>query len=96
LWIAALLGALVQAAGTLVGKVLVSLGIGYVVYSGVDTSIGWAKDYALANIQSLPTAMVQVLGVLQVGRIISILTSALVVRVTLAGLTGGVKKMVMK
>ena len=41
--IAALWGALIEIAGTLVGKVLVSLGIGYAVYTGVDTSITWAK-----------------------------------------------------
>ena len=37
-FIAALIGGLVSAAGSLVGRVLVSLGIGYVVFSGLDVS----------------------------------------------------------
>ena len=97
LFIAALVGALIQIAGTLVGKVLVSLGIGLVVYTGVDASISWARDLALSNIQGLPADAVGILSTMKVGVFISMVSSALVVRMTMQGLTGGaIKRMVQK
>lgn len=97
LFLAAFLGALVSAAGTLVGKVLISLGIGLVVFTGVDASIAWARDMALTNIQALPPDVVGILSTLKVGVFISMISSALVVRMTLQGLTGGsIKRMVQK
>jgi len=96
-FIAALIGALVQAAGTLVGRVLISLGIGYVAYSGLDVSITWVRDQAIASLSGLAGQTVQAAGVLRIGTCISILTSAMLARITLNGLTGGVlKKMVVK
>ena len=97
LFIGALIGALIQAAGTLVGKVLLSLGIGYVTFTGVDTSITWARDQFFAGLSGMPSTALQLAGVLQVGTCVSIMTSALVVKLTLAGLTSGtLKKMVVK
>jgi hypothetical protein len=94
---AALWGALIEIAGTLVGKVLVSLGIGYAVYTGVDTSITWAKTYVLNSLQGLPADAVGIAATLKVGVFISMVSSAFVVRMTLAGLTAGsVKRMVQK
>lgn len=97
LFLAALAGALVSLAGTIVGRVLLSLGIGYFVYTGVDTSIAWARDVAVSRILSLDSQTVATASALQIGRAISILTSALVARMTLNGLTGGsIKKMLVK
>jgi len=97
LFIAALIGALVQAAGTLVGKVLLSLGIGYVSYTGVDASITFARDALIQSFNGLPPVALQVAGTMKLGVCVSILTSALVARMTLAGLTSGsIKKMVVK
>lgn len=95
--IAAIIGALVQAAGTLVGKVLLSLGIGYAVFSGVDVSITWARDFAVAKIAASHAQTVAAAGALKVGTCISIITSALVARMTLNGLTSGtIKRFTMK
>lgn len=95
--LAAFIGALASIAGTLVGRVLLSLGIGYFVYSGVDTSITFARDFAVGHILSLSPQTVATAGALQIGRSISILSSALVARMTLNGLTGGsIKKMLVK
>jgi hypothetical protein len=97
LFLAALIGALVSAAGSLVGRVLISLGIGYVAYHGVDTSIAWAKASALAGIQGLPAQAVAAASAMKVGKCISILMSALVARMTISGLTSGtLKRMVVK
>lgn len=94
---AAILGAFLQAIGTLVGRVLISLGIGYVAYSGIDTMVTYAKTTALSNIQGLPATALQLAGVLQVGTCINILTSALLARLVIRGLTSGlVTRMVTK
>ena len=97
MWYAELLGALVQIAGTLVGKVLLSLGIGYVAYKGLDASLAWAKSSVFANLAGLSPTTLQVLGVLQIGTAINILISALTARLVLKGMTGGaLKAMVLK
>lgn len=97
LWIAALIGGLVQAAGTLAGRVLISLGFGFVAFSGVDAGILWARDSLLASLTGLPAVAVQVAATLKVGVCISILTSALTARLLLSGLTSGtITRMVAK
>lgn len=95
-FIAALLGGLVQAAGTLVGRILISLGITYVTFTGVHASIGWVTGYFLDQLQSLPPHVVQLAGTLKIGVCISILTSAVAARLLLSGLTasGSITKMV--
>lgn len=95
--IAALVGGFIQAAGSLVGRVLVSLGIGYVVYSGIDASIAWMKSSVVTGLSGLSAQTVATMGALQVGRCISIICSALVMRLTLQGMTSGaIKRMVHK
>lgn len=97
LFIAALVGALIEIAGTMVGRVLVSLGLGYAVFSGVDLSITWARDQALSHIGALGGDAVGIASACKVGVFLSMVTSALVVRMTLAGLqSGSVRKMVQK
>jgi len=97
LFIAALIGGLVQAAGTLVGKVMLSLGIGYVAFTGVDASITFARDALIQSFQALPPIAFQVAGAMKLGVCVSIVTSALIARMTLNGLTSGtIKKMVVK
>lgn len=96
-FVAAILGALVEMAGTLVGKVLVSLGIGYMVYSGVDVSITWARDMCINSFTGLSSDAVGIASTMKVGVCISMVSSAYVVRVTLQGLTSGsIKRMVQK
>lgn len=97
IFIGALLGALVQALGTIVGKILVSLGIGYAVYSGVDASITFARDYFITAMGGVGGNALAVAGTMKAGTCISILTSALTTRLTLNGLTSGtMKKFVIK
>lgn len=97
LFIAALIGALASAAGHIVGRVLIALGIGYVSYTGVDTGMTFIKNYALTSIGTLPATMLGLIGVLKLGVVLNILMSACVAKMTLNGLTSGaIKKMVQK
>jgi hypothetical protein len=90
LFIAALIGGLVQAAGTIVGRVLVGLGIGVAVFSGVATLINTARTLAFQYLdQASGVAQIaQYMGMLQIGTCVNILFSALVIRLTLRGLAG--------
>ena len=94
---ASIIGGLAQAAGSLVGRVLVSLGVGYVAYSGLDVLMSFVKTQVLAYISALPVEVVQVMSTLKFGVALNILASAYLARLVVQGLTGGVlKKMVVK
>jgi hypothetical protein len=90
--IGSIIGGLIQAAGTLVGRVLLSLGLGYAAYTGIDASITWARDFAIAKLGAMPALSIQIAGVLQVGTCVSIITSALAARMVLKGMTSGTVK----
>lgn len=97
LFIGALIGAIISALGTLVGRVLVSLGIGYAVFSGVDASIAWARDFLISHISAIGGNFVAVVSTMKIGVCVSMISSAYVMRLTIAGLSSGVlKKMVVK
>lgn len=92
-----IIGGFVTAAGTLVGKVLMSLAIGYVVYSGVDTSMAWAKAAFLSGVSGMPAKAIAMAGVLKVGVCVSLMLSALTTRLVMSGLTSGsIKRLVQK
>lgn len=91
-FIAALIGGLVSAAGSFVGRALIALGVGVVAYSGINTAMDAALAIVVANGNALPTGIVGMLGVLKIGTGLNIIMSALVIRWTLQGLTSGVVK----
>jgi len=87
--VAWVVGALVTASGTIVGKVLLSLGLGYVTYAGVDTGLAYAKAQMVGAITGAPAAVLQIAGLLKVGTCISIMFSALSTRLLIQGMTSG-------
>jgi hypothetical protein len=89
LLVQALLGGLIQAAGTLAGRVLISLGIGYVSYTGITVFFDAAKATLLAKIAAQAPVAVQLAGVLQIGTCINIMVSAAMAKLVLSGLTNG-------
>lgn len=88
-FIAALLGALVSAAGTIVGRVLISLGLGYVVFEGLEASVDWAKAYVIAKISAEGAQTLAAAGALKVGVCINIIFSAITMRLILGGMQSG-------
>ena len=87
--VAALWGAFLAFIPTLVGRVLVSLGIGYVAFRGIDTLVTAAKGTLFSNISTSYPVVVQLAGVLQIGTCINIMASAVLARMAVAGLTNG-------
>jgi len=94
-FIAALVGGLVQAAGTLVGKVLISLGMGYVTYTGLDAGLTWVTAQIASGFGALGSATVQTLSAARVGVAVNIVLSAVAARLLLNGLTNGAVKRLM-
>lgn len=94
-FIAALIGGLVSAAGSFVGRVLIALGIGFVTFTGVDIALEALKAQAFAGLAALPVA--GILGTLKIGTGLNIVFSAITARLVLNGLTSGtIKRMVYK
>jgi hypothetical protein len=89
LLIASLLGGLIQACSSIAGRVLVSMGLGYVSFTGVRALVDAVKGDVIAAIGAQGGTVVQLAGVLQVGTCINIMISALIVKLTLMGLTNG-------
>lgn len=100
LFLAALLGGIYSALGSMVGKVLVSLGIGYVTYSGVNVALDFFKAEAFEKINaagSVVPGLLYFAGVFQVGTCFNILFSAWTARLVIQGVTSGTfKRMVQK
>lgn len=97
LFIAALLGGLVNIAATLAGRIFIALGLSVLTVTGMDTTIGWLMDKALTALNGLPAEMVSLLAYVGVGQCLSIISSAFLARMLLDGLSGGsLKKWVVK
>lgn len=92
IFLTALLGGLINIAGTLAGRVLISLGFGFVTYTGVKVSLDYAASMIWSNLSALPPGYQSLLGALQVDTGISIVISAVLMRLTLNGLTSGTLK----
>lgn len=94
---ASLIGGLISVTGTIVGRVLVALGVGVVTYTGVQLGI----DSLLSNLDSaisgVPADILGLLGFMRVGEAMNIIISAMSARMLLNGLQGDtIKKWVLK
>jgi Protein of unknown function (DUF2523) len=97
IFIAALLGGLIQAAGTLVGKVLISLGIGYAVYTGLDAGMSWITAQISSSFSSVGAQTLAVVSGAGVGSAVNIVLSAISARLFLNGVSSGtMRKFVVK
>lgn len=96
----AIVGFLAQACVSLVGRVLVALGIGFVSFTGISIMLDGMKSLFLqyvAGAGTLPWNVVGILGVLKVGTSMNMILTTLAIRASLAGLSGGsMRKMVQK
>ncbi|HSI23789.1 MAG TPA: DUF2523 domain-containing protein [Methylophilaceae bacterium] len=97
LLVSALIGGLIQALGTIVGRLLISLGVGFVAYTGISSGIDYLKGQVVSRLGGLPADIVSILSLGQLDTAISITFSAIAVRLLIQGVSGGTfKKMVWK
>lgn len=97
IFVATLLGGLAQAAGSLVGRVLLALGMGFVSYQGLDLVLDGLRVMFVDNLALLDARVVQALGVMNVDRAFTLIMSAIAARLLIQGLSSGaVKRLVVK
>lgn len=85
-------GMLINLVGTLVGRVMVALGISVITYTGITITLDALKSQAISAFSSLPPEVFGLLGILRVGQCISIVTSAIAAKLVIDGLTGDTMK----
>lgn len=95
-FIAALIGGFIQAAGTMVGRVMIALGFSYVAYSGLDASFGWMRSQIGASFGGVSAQALAVLSAARVGSAVAVVISAISARMILSGLVDGAKRLVVK
>lgn len=90
IFLSALIGGLVQAAGSMIGAALIALGISSVAFIGLNSLLTNVKSQIMSSLSAGSSfeGFVAVLGVLQVGTCVNILASAYVARLALRGLKG--------
>lgn len=97
--VAVLWGAFYSMIGTLVGRVLFSLGMGYVTYSGFDYMLNAIKNQVISSFSGAGPVILGILYHAQVDKCVSIIFSAILIRLTLAGVNkanGSMSKLVVK
>ena len=92
LLVAALIGGLIQAAGSLIGRLIIGAGVGFIAYTGINATLDYVKGLIVTNLQGLPADVVGIVSVLQIDTAVSILSSAVVARFVLKGMTSGTVK----
>lgn len=90
--LASLGGILLRLTGSLVGRVLLALGVSVLSFTGLDASLGWLKTQALSSLTGAPAGLVSLLAFLKVGVCINIIFSAILVRAALQGAVNGTYK----
>jgi hypothetical protein len=87
--ILSLIGALVTAVGPIIAQIVLSLGIGFVAFSGLDIFIETFRSQALSVLGGQNSLFTQMMGVFNIGTAVNMIASAYTARLTIAGLTGG-------
>lgn len=92
-----LLGGLLTICGSLVGRVLLALGIGYVTFKGFDLVITWLLNSIKTNMAAMPVEILNFLAWLWVDKAIGMMFSAYsaAVVIKMAG-SANITKMVTK
>lgn len=95
--ISMLWGAFASVLSTLVGRVIIALGIGLVSYQGIDFLLQSLIQAASYNLGSASSVLGGVIGMMRLQESMNVVISATVAKYTIQGLSGGsVTKMVFK
>lgn len=92
LFIAALIGGLVSAAGSIAGRALIALGFGFVTYSGISILMGELQKIIRDQFHGLPLMILQGAGMMNIDTAINMCCSAYLARMVLNGLQGDTLK----
>jgi len=96
LLVPALLGGLASVMGSLVGRVLIALGIGFVTYTGISTGMDAVKVSVVSSVQGLPSDAVGLIGFLWIDKGLTVIFSSVAVSLAMRGIGGSVKRAIWK
>jgi hypothetical protein len=86
--IPAICGALVTCAASVVGRILMALGLGFVSYIGLNAGLDVFKNYFSSSIGNAGATLAGMAGVLQLDVVMSIFIAAGLARLVINGATG--------
>lgn len=81
-----LMGALLLIVEPVISRIIAALGIGFVSYLGVQGLLTYLENQIASSLAGTSSDIVQILGLMGLGKAMSIVLSALSVRATLAGM----------
>jgi len=84
-----LIGGLIDVCGSLVGRVLLALGMSFVTYAGFDALLGVIKAQIISDVSGAGSVAASFLSFMYVDKGISMIFSAVAVSLVLKGLTNG-------
>lgn len=90
----AILGLFIRATSTIVGRVMVALGFQLLTVTGLTYGLDQVQAGIQANLSSMGTEIIQILGVLQVDVALSMLFSAYAFAISVRGLTAATARWV--
>lgn len=97
IFISTLLGALLTIIGSAVGRVMLALGMGLTLFTGMGTTLDTVKQTGIGAFTSLPPEIAQLFGLLRLGEAFSMLAGTVAIKLIYSGLNGDtVKKIAMK
>lgn len=82
--------------GSLIGRALVALGVGYVTYKGVDVSSQFLTDQVKSNIGGLPSDIISFLAWCWVDKALGMVFSTWTSCLAVSGISGGITKFKIK
>lgn len=91
-----IVGALAGSMGSLVGRALLALGIGFVTYKGADVSITFLFNNVKSAFSGAPSSVVQLLAFLWVDKALSLMFSAFTAALAIKTAASGLTRMVAK
>lgn len=92
----ALMGGLATITASIVGRVVLALGIGFVTYTGISAGIDAIQAQVISSVSGLTGDSLALVGYLWIDKAISVIFSAVSVSIAMRGIGGSVKKMVFK
>jgi hypothetical protein len=96
LFVPALVGALAAAMASLVGRVIIALGIGFVTYKGISVMLDAMRAQVVSSVSGMSADAVQFAAYLWVDKALTIVFSAITISLSFRLIGGGLKKMVVK
>ncbi len=89
-------GWLLLAVNSIVGRVLIGLGLGLITYTALDPLLASMRSQLFQQLGAVPSDILGFVGLLKIGEAIQVIFAALITRLSLSAVTGSIKRWVVK